>query len=188
MLVHLEMKAEGAYSTARALTPTPIKSGLSKLWPTFYSTSARPSGSNLPRVAGTRACRQVLAWDQELPRAYMPLGPVSCTQSLLPTQSIAGGWTGLRREAKGRRRSRCLPAAPACVYVCVCMCRPFPGARWPPDALFQGVCPEPCPPCCFFSFPLPPCSLFVCLCFFIFQKINSRKGKGAKKKAQEIPV
>lgn len=39
------------------------------------------------------------------------------------------------------------------------------------------------------SFPFPcPLSLSLWLCFFIFQKISSRKGKGAKKKAQEIPV
>lgn len=37
------------------------------------------------------------------------------------------------------------------------------------------------------AFPLP-CSLSLWLCFFIFQKISSRQGKGAKKKAQEIPV
>lgn len=38
-----------------------------------------------------------------------------------------------------------------------------------------------------FLSPSPLLSLCLSL-FFIFQKISSRKGKGAKKKAQEIPV
>lgn len=37
-------------------------------------------------------------------------------------------------------------------------------------------------------FPVPSRSLPVCFCFYIFQKISSRKGKGAKAQAQEIPV
>lgn len=50
----------------------------------------------------------------------------------------------------------------------------------------EGTC-HPSPPLLPHS-PLPPRSLSVCLCVFIFQKINSRKGQGAKTKAQEIPV
>lgn len=72
--------------------------------------------------------------------------------------------------------------------------RPPPHARGPSWRLLQSVTRTALGP---LLLPLssslrlcsfPSRSLPVCFYFYIFQKISSRKGKGSKTKAQEIPV
>lgn len=98
-------------------------------------------------------------------------------------------------DGHSRRRSHLVRAAQA--HLCCCV-PAFPETTRLPPRLAAGSRPlrrsvavvrTPALLTASFAVPFPlPRSLSLCLCFFIFQKISSRKGKGAKTKAQEIPV
>lgn len=77
-----------------------------------------------------------------------------------------------------------MPAAqPACA--CVCICRPFPGACWPPMLCSRECVPNPALLVASFPFPFP-LALSLSVSVFLFSRKSIRgKGKGQKRKRKK---
>lgn len=110
---------------------------------------------------------------------WRPAGPVSSTQPLVPTHSLARVWLKWVKPL-------CSPPPQGCLKCLQSACHPVP---IPPVCLCASspVCPRTCPAPLTASFPFPfPLAFSLSVSVFLFSRKSVRgKGKGQKRKRKK---